>query len=273
MKDLDGKNIVITGGSYGLGLEIARAFLSEGANVFTIARNPEKLDAAVEDLSRDVRKGRRVKGCPCDVTDREGITGTIDTIAAEEGGIDALINNAGIVIPGYFEKVSVDDFETVLRTNYLGAVYSIKAALPHLLEHPESAVTVTSSVLGYKGIFGYGTYSPTKFALIGLAEVMRAELKDRGVQVTVLCPPDTDTPGLAEERKTRPRETEAIAGTGGLADPADVAAKFMKGFKKGKFMVIVGFAINALYRINGISPRFADYVFDSMVKKERGKRA
>jgi 3-dehydrosphinganine reductase len=271
MKDLDGKNVVITGGSYGLGLEIARAFLKEGANVFAIARNREKLDASVEDLGRDARKGRRIKGYPCDVTDREGITATIDAIAADEGGIDALINNAGIVIPGYFEKLSVDDFETVLRTNYLGAVYAIKAALPHLLSRAESAITVTSSVLGYKGIFGYSTYSPTKFALIGLAEVMRAELKDRGVQVTVLCPPDTDTPGLEEERKVRPRETEAIAGTGGLAAPADVAAKFLRGFKKGKFMVIVGFAINALYRINGLSPRLADRVFDSMVERERRK--
>jgi 3-dehydrosphinganine reductase len=271
MKDLTGKNVVVTGGSYGLGKEIVRAFLKEGANVFAIARNEEKLEACVQEVSRNASGSGRVKGYPCDVTDRQRITATIDRIAAEEGGIDILLNNAGIVIPGYFEELAVEDFETVLRTNYLGVVYATKAALPHLLSNKESAITVTSSVLGYKGIFGYSTYSPTKFALIGLAEVLRSELKNKGVQVTVLCPPDTDTPGLEEERKVRPRETEAVAGSGGLASPADVASQFLTGFKKGKFMVICGFSIKLLYRVNGIAPRLADYILDSMVASEQKK--
>jgi 3-dehydrosphinganine reductase len=265
MRDLDGKNVIVTGGSYGIGKEIARAFLKEGANVFTIARNREKLEASIEDLSRDAAEGRRVKGYPCDVSDREGIYNVIETIASGEGGLDVLVNNAGIVIPGYFEKLAVEDFETVLNTNYLGSVYTTKAALPHLLSRDKSAVTFTCSAAGLKGLFGYSAYGPTKSALICMAEVLRAELKSKGVQVTVLCPADTDTPGFAEEKKFRPKETDAIGGSAKLGSPADVAALFLRGFKKGKFMVIGDFMSKLLYRVNGISPRLTDYILDTIV--------
>jgi 3-dehydrosphinganine reductase len=270
MKDLNGKNVVVTGGSYGIGKEIVRGLLREGANVFVIARNEEKLDASVEELSRDARENHRIKGYSCDVTDRGGISSTVDRIASDEGGIDVLINNAGIVVPGYFEKLAVDDFEMVLRTDYLGSVYTTKAALPHLLTHKESAVTFTSSEAGIKGIFGYSTYSPAKCAVKGFAEVLRAELKDKGVQVTVLCPPDTDTPGWEEEKKVRPLEIDAIAGPK-PASAKDVASCFLRGFKKGKFLVICSFMGKLLYRVNGISPRLADMVLDSMVSSGRRK--
>ena len=273
MKDLDGKNVVVTGGSYGMGKEIARAFLKEGSNVFTIARNKEKLDASVEELNKDAKKGRRVRGYPSDVTDREGITDTIDRIASGEGGIDVLINNAGIVIPGYFEDLTLDDFETVLRTNYLGAVYTIKAALPYLLKHKESAISITSSIVGIKGIFGYSTYAPTKFALIGLAEVLRSELRVKGVQVSVLLPPDTDTPGFKEEKLVRPLETDVIGGTAGLMPPEELAERFMCGFKKGKFLIICELTGKILCRMNGISRLFVDFYLDRLVAKGRRQKA
>lgn len=273
MKDLEGKNVIITGGSYGIGVEIARAFLAEGANVFTIARNKDRLDASVEGLSRSARPGRRIKGFPCDVTDRQGIAGTINAIAAREGGIDVLVNNAGIVIPGYFEDLSLDDFEKVLRCDYLGSVYATKAALPHLLKNKKSAVTFTSSVAGLKGVFGYSTYSPAKAAVIGFAETLRQELKHKGVQVTVLFPPDTDTPGFEEEKKVRPKETDVIAGSAGLAPPSQVAAEFVKGFKKGKFMVNPSFDGKLLFRMRSIWPSFTDFYFDIMVSRGRKSRS
>lgn len=269
MKDLNGKNVVITGGSYGIGVEIARAFLAEGANVFTIARNKEKLDSSVEALSREARAARRVKGFPCDVTDREGIAALMDLIADQEGGIDVLVNNAGIVIPGYFEELPVEDFEKVLKCDYLGSVYATKAALPHLLKNKESAITFTSSVAGLKGVFGYSTYSPAKFAVIGLAEAIRQELKCKGVQVTVLYPPDTDTPGFEEEKKCRPKETDVIAGSAGLAPPAEVAQAFLKGFMRGKFTVNPSFDGKLLFRLRSIWPWFTDFYFDMMVSKGR----
>jgi len=269
MKDLNGKNVVITGGSYGIGLEIARSFLKEGANVFTIARNKEKLDASVEGLEKDTRANRSVRGYPSDVGDWARISQTIDQIAADNGGIDVLMNNAGIYIPDYFEKQDVEVFERTDRTNYLGSVYTTKAALPYLLEHKRSAVVFVFSAAGITGIFGYSSYSPTKAAVLSLAEAVKSELKDRGLQVTVLCPPDVDTPGHTEELKTRPPECNAISESAGLMTAAEMADVFMAGFKKGKFMVIGGFDTKLLYRLNGISPRFVDFYFDRIVAKCR----
>jgi len=269
MKDLDGKNVVITGGSYGIGKEIARAFLKEGANVFTVARNAEKLDASVQELRIDARPGRTVTGCPGDVGEREAITGLIEGIARDGGGIDVLVNNAGIYIPDYFERQDAEVFERTDRVNYLGSVFATKAALPYLLARKESAVVFVSSVVGFKGIFGYSSYSPTKAAVLTLAEAVRQELKDRGLQVTVLCPPDVDTPGHAEELKTRPFELNAMAGTTGLMTPAEVAELFMAGFKKGKFLVIGGFDTKLLYKLNGIAPSLADLYIDMLVRKAR----
>jgi 3-dehydrosphinganine reductase len=269
MKDLDGRHVVVTGGSYGLGKEIVRGFLREGANVYAIARDGDKLAAAVDELGADARAQRTVEGVRADVSDRESISSAVEAIATRAGGLDVLVNNAGIVIPGYFETLDVADFETVARTNYFGAVYATKAALPHLLKRTASAVTFTSSIVGHKGAFGYSTYSPTKAALIGLAEVVRSELKAKGVQVSVLCPPDTDTPGLAAEREIRPRETEALAGSAKLMSATDVAACFMRGFKAGKFMIICDTVGKLLYRLNGVSPRAVDFFMDATGARAR----
>ena len=269
MKDLNGKNVVVTGGSYGIGKEIARALLKEGANVFTIARNKEKLDASVEGLQKDARPNRTAKGYAGDVGDWPVISKVIEQIASENGGIDAVINNAGIYIPDYFEKQDVEIFERTDRTNYLGSVFTTKAALPFLLKNKKSAVVFVSSAAGLKGIFGYASYSPTKAAVLSLAEAVSQELKDKGLQVTVLCPPDTETPGHAEELKIRPKECDALSESAGLMTSAEIADIFIAGFKKGKFMVIGGFDTKLLYRLNGISPRFVDFYFGRIVAKSR----
>ena len=263
----------MTGGSYGIGKEIARALLKEGANVFTIARNKEKLDASVEGLQKDARPNRTAKGYAGDVGDWPVISKVIEQIASENGGIDAVINNAGIYIHDYFEKQDVEIFERTDRTNYLGSVFTTKAALPYLLKNKKSAVVFVSSAAGLNGIFGYASYSPTKAALLSLAEAVSQELKDKGLQVTVLCPPDTETPGHAEELKIRPKECDALSESAGLMTAAEIAEIFIAGFKKGKFMVICGFDTKLLYRLNGISPRFVDFYFGRIVAKSRRQSA
>jgi 3-dehydrosphinganine reductase len=267
MKELNGKNVVITGGSYGLGLEISRAFLKEGANVFTIARNKEKLDASIEDLKKDVRSGRTVKGYPGDVGDWSKISAVIEQIASDNGGIDVVVNNAGIYIPDYFEKQDVEIFERTDRTNYLGSVFTTKAALPHLLKHKKSAVVFVSSTVGVTAIYGYSSYGPTKAAVVSIAEYVSRELRDKGIGVSVLYPPDTETPGHAVEMETRPFECNALAASSKTLSAPEVAGLFMAGFKKGKFRIMVDFETKLLYRLNGISPKFVDIYLGRIVKK------
>lgn len=272
MKNLDGRNVVVTGGSYGIGLEICRSFACRGANVFIIARNPERLSTAVEEIGRVAPPGRRVSGYPCDVSDRAAITRCIEEIARAQQGIDVLVNNAGTVVAGYFEDLSMQDFEAQVKTNFLGTVYATRAALPHLLSREESALVITSSLAGIKGVFGYSAYSPGKFALTGFAEVLRAELKSKGVQVTLLLPPDTDTPGYRRELKTQPPETGAVGGKAGLMQPQQVAERFIRSFIKGKFMVICGMSGRLLYRVNGITPGLTDRYMDYLVAREQRHR-
>ena len=269
MKDLNGKNVVITGGSYGIGLEIARAFLKEGANVFTIARNKEKLDASVEDIKKDVRGSRTVKGYQGDVGDWAVISQTIEQIANDNGGIDVVVNNAGIYIPDYFEDQDVEVFERTDRTNYLGSVFTTKAALAHLLKHKKSAVVFVSSTVGVTGIFGYSSYGPTKAAVISLAEAVSRELRSKGLEVSVLYPPDTETPGHAVELETRPVECNAISESAKTMSSAEVADAFIAAFKKGKFTIMMDFDTKLLYRLNGISHKFVDLYLDRIVKKCR----
>lgn len=271
MKDMNGKNVVVTGASYGIGEEIARAFLKEGANVFTIARNEERLQASVDGLRKDARGNRTIKGYPGDVGDWARISEVVGRIASENHGIDVVVNNAGIYIPDYFEDQDVEVFERTDRTNYLGSVFTTKAALPYLLARKKSAVVFVSSAAGIKGIFGYSSYSPTKAAVLSLAEAVNQELKCKGLQVTVLCPPDVDTPGHKQELTTRPPECDALSESAGLMTAAELAGVFMEGFKKGKFMVIGGFDTKLLYRLNGISPRFVDFYFNMLIRKTRKK--
>lgn len=271
MEDLDGKNVVITGGSYGIGEEIARSFAKEGANVFTVARNKEKLNASVEGLKKVTRSNRTVKGYQGDVGDWPLISQTIEQIASENGGIDIVVNNAGIYIPDYFERQDVEVFERTDRTNYLGSVYTTKAALPHLLKNKKSAVVFVSSAAGLKGIFGYSSYSPTKAAVLSLAEAVNQELKDKGLQVTVLCPPDVDTPGYTAELEIRPKECHALSESAGLMTAPEIAEVFIKGFKKGKFLVVGGFNNKLFYRMNLISPRFVDFYMGRIVARCRRK--
>jgi len=267
MKDLNGKNVVITGGSYGIGEEIARAFLKEGANVFTIARNKEKLDASVDGLKKDAKSNRTVKGYQGDVGDWAVISQVISRIASENGGIDVVVNNAGIYIPDYFEQQDVEVFERTDRTNYLGSVFTTKAALPYLLKNKKSAVVFVASTVGVTGIFGYSSYGPTKAAVIGLAETVSRELRSRGLEVSVLYPPDTETPGHAVELETRPYECNAISAGAKTMTTTEVVDVFMAAFKKGKFTIMVDFDTKLLYRLNGISHKFVDIYLNRIVKK------
>lgn len=207
------RNVVITGGSSGIGLETARRFT--------------RLGARVHDLSR--RTG-------VDVTDQAAVTAAIRAIG-DDGGIAALVCNAGVMRVGRLGELSLDDFELVLRTNYLGTLYPILAAWPYLEAARESRLAFVSSVAGYTGIYGYSAYAPAKFAMTGLAECLRMEGKPHGIRVTVVFPPDTETPMLEYEHAHAPAETRAISAGARRMSPAAVAEKFVAGIVRGKFEV------------------------------------
>lgn len=136
-----------------------------------------------------------------------------------------------------------------VRINYLGAVYCTKACLPHMRQLGSGRIVLVSSQAGQLGVFGYTSYCATKFALKGFAESLQMELARDNIYVTVAYPPDTDTPGLAEENKSKPIETQLINETSGMLSAEEVAQKIITSTQRGSFSCwfgINGFLLESL---------------------------
>jgi 3-dehydrosphinganine reductase len=171
--------------------------------------------------------------------------------------------------PGYFEDVPVSVFERTMAVNYFGTLYPLKALVPAMRRRRRGAVVMISSGAGLHGFFGYTAYSPSKFALRGLAEGLRAELVGTGVHVMIVYPPDTDTPQLAEENKTKPVETTAITAAGGLWTADAVARVTLDGLERKRFAVTPGLQITALAWLHSILAPVLHWNFDRAARRAR----
>jgi short-subunit dehydrogenase len=138
-------------------------------------------------------------------------------------------------------------------------------------EHGGYIVNV-SSIAGFIGLFGYTDYSASKFAIIGFSEALRSELKRYGITVSVLCPPDTDTPGFHEENKTKPEETKAISGSAKLMQPDEVARALLSGMRKEARHIIPSFDGKLIFLLKRLLPGLVEFVMDSTIKKVQAKR-
>ncbi|HEU4886528.1 MAG TPA: SDR family NAD(P)-dependent oxidoreductase, partial [Thermoanaerobaculia bacterium] len=230
------QNVIVTGGSSGIGLEIARRLGRMGARLHLLARDPERLESARHSLLQELGPNAPVRAHSVDVTDQTAVSATVRAIG-DSGRLAALVCNAGVIRVGRFDELSADDFETVLRTNYLGTLYVIQAAWPYLKAASEARLGLVSSVAGYTGIYGYTAYAPAKFAMTGLAECLRMEGKLHGIRVTIVFPPDTETPMLEYERAHAPTETRALTAGASQMSAAVVAEKFVAGMVRGDFEV------------------------------------
>jgi 3-dehydrosphinganine reductase len=158
-----------------------------------------------------------------------------------------MISCAGVIIPGYFEKMTPADFESCMDS-WRCCVYMAHAAAPAMMERKSGRIVNISSVAGFMGIFGYTAYSSAKYAIMGFSEALRSEMHPYGVGVSVVCPPDTDTPGLAFEKTLRPAETDKVAGSIAAVPPAVVAEAIIKGVESGRYLIVPG-ALSKFYRV------------------------
>lgn len=182
---LRGKVVLITGGSRGLGLVMAREFAGEGAKVVICARKVQELEAARADLKS---RGAEVLAVPCDVTDRAQVEELIKIVCDRFGRIDVLVNNAGVIQVGPLEVMTLGDYEEAMKTHFWGALHTIMAVLPQMRRRREGRIVNISSIGGKISIPHLVPYSASKFALVGLSEGLRSELLKDGVVVTTVCP-------------------------------------------------------------------------------------
>ncbi len=239
-----------------------------GANLVLIARDKKALSLAQAECKRENPSGK-MDIFSCDLSNRKAIETTCAAIRRKHPVLAGIINNAGYARPGYFHELPADEFDRAVKIDYLGAVHLTRAL--HALVKTGGLISFTSSVVGYTGVFGYSSYAGPKFALVGFAETLRQELDQRGIQVSVLCPPDTETPGYAEENKTKPIETQALSESAKLMTAEAVAAKFIKAVEKGKFIITCNFESSMLYRLHGIIPSLVFKIMMGMIRKAQKK--
>lgn len=179
------KVALITGGSRGLGLVLARELVSEGARLALAARNHEELERARLDLAA---RGAAALTLPCDVTDRDQVRAAIDRVREHYGRVDVLINNAGQIQVGPMEEMTLEDYENALRIHFWAPLYAILEVLPEMRGRREGRIVNISSIGGRISVPHLLPYCASKFALTGLSEGLRAELAKDGIAVTTVCP-------------------------------------------------------------------------------------
>lgn len=183
--DLKGKTVLITGGSRGLGLVLAREFAEQGARVAICARDREDLDRARVDLQS---RGAEVFTVPCDVTNGSEVEELIALVRDRFGRIDVLVNNAGVIQVGPLEVMTLKDYEEAMKTHFWGPLYTILGVLPEMQARRAGRIVNISSIGGKISVPHLVPYSASKFALVGLSEGLRAELAKDGIVVTTVCP-------------------------------------------------------------------------------------
>lgn len=246
------KHVVVTGGNSGLGLALAKALAGEGARVTLMARNADKLARAAAEI--EAAYPESVAGThPVDVTDEASCAEAMDAAAAREGGIDALINNAGILREGYFQELTSDDFRQVMEINYFGVLNATRAALPHLRRAKGRLVNV-ASMAGLVGAFGYTPYCASKHALVGLTSCLRFELEPMGITVQLVCPAEFDSPMVDDLDKSRTPENRAHVLTIPKASLAGIVSGVMKGLATDRYEIVPTGMARAAVKMARIAP-------------------
>lgn len=187
MKDFKGKVAVVTGAASGIGRATATRFAEEGMKVVMADIEETALEDAVKSLSN---AGHEVVGVPTDVSKWEAIRALADRTIEEFGGVNILHNNAGVVVSGPIEELTLADWEWVLGVDLWSVIYGIKAFLPLIKQAGEGHIVNTASTAGLQSTANIGPYNVSKFGVVALTETLRLELKagDSNVSASVLCP-------------------------------------------------------------------------------------
>lgn len=264
---------VITGGSSGIGYALAKQLLLEGTDVCLLARNPDKLQDSKQTLSDlKVHKDQKIQTISADVTDYESLTQTLQEWLVDSGIPDLVVNSAGFVYPGYFQDLDIDKFKLQMDINYFGTLHVLKCLIPRMIECRSGTVVNISSQAGFIGVFGYSAYGASKYAVRGLSDVLRAELKPHGIQVAIVFPPDTQTPQLEFEKNLKPAETKALSGNITPLSADQVASEIIRSVRKGRYVIIPGFDGKVLYRLNNLLGNLVYPIMDIMIRKAQKSR-
>jgi NADP-dependent 3-hydroxy acid dehydrogenase YdfG len=219
--NIEGKVVVITGASSGLGEAAARLLAAEGARVVLGARRSDRIQALAEQLTES---GGSAIAVTVDVADRAQVKALVDTAVRTYGRIDVMINNAGLMPQAPLERLQIDEWDRMIDVNIKGVLYGIAAALPYMQQQKAGHFINVSSVAGHKVGPGGAVYSATKWAVRALSEGLRQEVKPYNIRTTIISPGAvaTELPDSSTDPETRARISGFYAE---VAIPADSFAR------------------------------------------------
>jgi len=262
--DLRDRHAIVTGGSSGIGLALVRRLAAMEAKVSVVALDDGDLARLREDPPGSAHA---LHLAPADVADREATYAAIASAVHRHGPPDVLITSAGVMNPGYFEDLTDDALEREMAIDYFGTLWSIRAVLPSMLEQRTGTIVCISSFAGLIGVFGMGAYCPPKYAVRGLCETLRTELKPRGIHVASVYPTDVDTPGLAAEIPKHPPEQDAMQGKIKPMSPEVVVDAILAGIARERKRIYPGGWNWVLARLANGAPWIGDRIVDRAVTK------
>lgn len=250
------KLVFVTGGSSGIGLEIARRAAAQGADIWLLARRQDVLETALESVHAAALRSEQRFGMTCvDLSQPEQAFPALDNAIRQAGVPDVLVNAAGAAHPGYVEQLDPAIFRWMMDANYFATVHAVKAVLPGMMSRRSGHIINISSAAGFLGVFGYTAYGASKFAVAGFSEALRAEMKRYHIRVSIAYPSDTKTPQLEYENRFKPPETKALSGTSAPLEAGQVARAIVQQAQAGRYAIFTSLDMRLIYLLNKFLPK------------------
>jgi NAD(P)-dependent dehydrogenase (short-subunit alcohol dehydrogenase family) len=270
MRGIRGKKALVTGVASGIGRALALRLAAEGADLFLVDVDEAGLAVTV---SESRKAGVEVIGRQCDVGQPAQISAAVADVLARWGGVDILINNAGITYYGRTSEMSAEHWDQLLRVNLHSHIQFTRELLPSLLERPEAHIVNVCSMFGLVGMPKLAAYCTTKFALVGLSDSLRAEYGRYGLGVTALCPGFVRTnlftsaplPPSAKSHKIPPRIFSTT--------PERVAAATIRAIRRNRRLVVVEPSARFLCTIKRLAPGVIDFFLNLGRRKRIAQKA
>jgi short-subunit dehydrogenase len=253
-REIRGSRAIITGASSGIGRALALELARQGADLVLTARREDRLREIAEAIAK---AGGRVETVVGDIVEESTRLQAVDKARTRFGGLDVLVNNAGVGAMGRFDEASPQRLRQVMEVNFFALVEMTRAALPLLKQGRRPLIVNVSSILGHRGVPHSAEYCASKFAVQGFSESLRAELASHPVDVLVVSPGTTKTEFFDSvlEKTSQPKWPSH-----GAVSPEHVAKAVLRAMRKGKHEAIPFFWGRILCLLNRVSPRMMDWV-------------
>ncbi len=255
------KTLYITGGMSGLGKGLAAIYLARGSDVaiFDLAVRD---DVMAELAGHKSRHGQKLVAYQASVTELEALQAAVAQAVETIGDPELAVNCAGLQRAAPFAQLSAADFELVMRVNVFGSRNFADAVLPYL--RPGARLALVASMAGFAANYSYAAYCASKFAVVGLGRVLRLELRPRDIDVSIICPPEVDTPMVVEEAKTMHPVSRTLKDLGGTLSVEEAMKGIIDGLDAGRHVIIPGFKAKLTYFCNRYFP---DFIMNGVVDR------